>query len=47
MDLRRQVWKIVLGAAVLAGGAYDVWTPLGYQGVASAGLNALAVAGFS
>jgi len=45
MDLRRQVWKIVLGAAVLAGGAYDVWTPLGYQGVASAGLNALAVAG--
>jgi hypothetical protein len=44
MDLQRHFWKFVLGAAVLAGVAYDVWTPLGYQGFASAGLNALAAA---
>ncbi len=44
MDLRRHLWKFVLGAAVLTGAAYEVWTPLGYQGVASAVLNTLAVA---
>jgi signal transduction histidine kinase len=44
MNLQRHLWKLILGAAVLAGAAYEVWTPLGYEGVASAGLNALAVA---
>jgi signal transduction histidine kinase len=44
MSLRRHLWKLVLGAAVVAGAAYEAWTPIGYEGVASAGLNAMAVA---
>jgi hypothetical protein len=44
VDLQRHFWKLVLGAAVFAGAAYELWTPLGDEGVASAGLNALAVA---
>jgi signal transduction histidine kinase len=45
MDLQHHIWKFVLGAAVLSGAAYELWTPLGYQGVTSAVLNTLAVAG--
>jgi signal transduction histidine kinase len=44
MDLQRHLWKIVLGVALLTGAAYELWPPLGYEGVASAGLSALALA---
>src|SRR6476646_7763906 len=44
MDLQRHLWKVVLGLAVLTGAAYELWPPRGYEGVVSAGLNALALA---
>jgi signal transduction histidine kinase len=42
MDLRRHLWKFVLAFAALSACAYELWTPVGYEGAASAGLNALA-----